>query len=109
MSRLMLVVCCLTLAVVLPACGPFQTYGQGMDIICHGHITCEGATSTDPNMSKRGAIVTCIEGQLWNSSALAVWESIKFAGFEEKGTLIQAAATEAGIADCPFAEVIKTY
>ena len=86
------------------ACGPFQTYGQAMQIICDAPMECTECNKADP-AERVSMLAQYISERVYNREAIRVFSALAMAGPEDKARLLRSAAAEGGVTDCRFAEV----
>jgi hypothetical protein len=85
------------------ACGPFQTYGQGMRVICDAPLDCVECRGGDP-AQQATLLAAHIQANLWNPTAIDVFRALAMASPEQKGLLLREAAAEAGVTPCPITD-----
>lgn len=90
------------------ACGPLQTYGQGMRVICDSAKTCPDCATAAPD-EKAMRLAEHIASNLWNRQATDVFKALAMVDPEMKGKLLQQAADEAGIGHCDLADTLADF
>lgn len=86
------------------ACGPFQTYGQAMQLVCDAPIDCIECNVAAPDQRAQ-LLAAYISERLWNRDAIDVFSALAMVSPEDKGIILRHAAAEGGVTSCPFADL----
>lgn len=86
------------------ACGPLQTKGQALQVLCDAPTACEGCAGADP-AERATRMAEHINQNVWNGEVRDMSEAMAYASPDAKARILREELASVGITDCALAEI----